>query len=217
MFVILPETHRVISEKLYDEIRMYQGVNLNKEKLLWYSVAPDFLPKYKLHRHYREESLRYVILLIIQLIGYGRKHSITTTDNQKSINQFSKQLGVISHFLSDFVTLPHAQRKTYNDSMSEHMQYEKGLNEYVREHEFSSMSKTINLVPQQGKSHLLYSTIKSQLTRIFNEYDNAEQGFETDLNFALDINCQVMNFAMGCIDATLAPVNQYALTPLMSI
>lgn len=212
---MLPESHRFVAQKLSDEIQRAYGPVLNEERLLWYAVAPDFLPKYKLRRHYREYSLSYVVKSIVQLIWYGRAHRILTTNKKKVINEFSKRLGVISHYLMDFVTYPHAKSLTYNGTMRAHVQYEKLLNQYIQHHEFENKIVASPLLPTSGNPILLYATIYHHLERLFDEYDQCETSFATDLNYALEINLRMVDFCLACSEVPVgAPV--HALTPIWS-
>lgn len=52
VFNIFVDSHKIISIKIYENIFDIYGVKLDKEKLLWGSICPDILPKYKLVRHY---------------------------------------------------------------------------------------------------------------------------------------------------------------------
>lgn len=57
---ILPDTHKIVAKIVHDRIKDKYNVNLNLEKMLWGSVAPDVLPYYKLKRHYFDESGDYI-------------------------------------------------------------------------------------------------------------------------------------------------------------
>ena len=72
MFKIFADTHKIIAGHIYDNVFDIYGLKLNKEKLLWVSIAPDILPKYKFSRHYQDESINFVALEIMKLIFVSR-------------------------------------------------------------------------------------------------------------------------------------------------
>lgn len=68
MFKIFSETHKIIASNIHENIYNVYDVELNKEALLWGAIAPDILPQYKVKRHYKRESLNYVVGEIVKLI-----------------------------------------------------------------------------------------------------------------------------------------------------
>lgn len=72
MFDIFGDTHKIIANKIYENIFDIYGIKLDNNSLLWGSVAPDILPQFRLHRHYKKESLNYVVNEIIKLIFLTR-------------------------------------------------------------------------------------------------------------------------------------------------
>jgi len=65
---IFKDTHKIIAKNIHKNIYDIYGIELDEKKLLWGSISPDILPKYKLHRHYKKESLDYVVNEIVKLI-----------------------------------------------------------------------------------------------------------------------------------------------------
>ena len=124
MFKIFADTHRIISGQLYEDIYRIYDFKLNREKLVWGSVAPDILPKYKLIRHYQDESLNYIALEIMKIIFISRYVDLRRIKDPIAVDILSKSIGIISHYLSDYVCLPHARRWTFSDSMIKHVRYE---------------------------------------------------------------------------------------------
>ena len=51
MFKILAQTHKTIALEVYDKIEKNYNIKLDIKKLSWGSIAPDYLPYYKLIRH----------------------------------------------------------------------------------------------------------------------------------------------------------------------
>ncbi len=206
MFIILPETHRRVVARAYEESIKHYQLPINKEKLLWGSIAPDFLPKYKIKRHYREESKLFLVKLVISTIRYGKRHRVFETDKLEVIDEFSRKLGLISHYLTDFVCLPHAERWTFNGAMIKHVNYERELNTYSENHEWERVIDRPMLQYDKGNSIVLFSTILSEINEILALYDEEAKGFATDLNYAFDINIRLSAFVLECIEAELYDV-----------
>ena len=59
------DTHKIIATNIHENIEDIYDIELNKDSLLWGSVAPDILPQYRLHRHYEKESLNYIVNEIV--------------------------------------------------------------------------------------------------------------------------------------------------------
>ena len=139
MFKIFADTHKIIANNIYENINDIYDIKLDKNKLLWGSVAPDILPKFRLHRHYKDESLNYVVNEIIKLIFISRYIEFNSIIDPISMKVLSRKIGIISHYLSDFVCLPHAERWTFTTSMFKHINYESKLNDYAPYHDFKKI------------------------------------------------------------------------------
>jgi hypothetical protein len=62
------DTHKIIVNKIFEDVLVNYDIDLNREELLWGSIAPDILPQFKLHRHYKKESINFVTNEIVKLI-----------------------------------------------------------------------------------------------------------------------------------------------------
>ena len=65
---MVPESHKWIAKEIYKHFEEEYSLQLDKNKLLWGSIAPDIMPKYKLIRHYKSESILYVASQITKVI-----------------------------------------------------------------------------------------------------------------------------------------------------
>lgn len=197
MYTILTETHKLISTKVYEHIKDSYGVELNYDKLLWGSIAPDILPKYKLYRHYYENSIDYIILRIAKLILVNRFLDFTRCD-YIALKDFSRDIGIISHYLSDFTCLAHADRWTFPKSLIKHVKYENDLNEFSKNHEFTmNVIKTEDIELDENLFNML-PKIKHYIESVVNEYLE-DESFERDLDYALNINFKIFEFIVESI------------------
>ncbi len=201
MFKIFADTHKIIASNIYDNVYNIYGLKLDKEKLLWGSIAPDILPQFKLIRHYQDESLNYVSKEIIKIIYISRYLEFNKLLDPLAIKLLSKKIGIISHYLSDYVCLPHAKRWTFADSMIKHIKYESSLNEYASKHDFKKNVITVDDIDIfDEKFSSLQFRIKNYIENVVNEY-TMKTSFKNDLNFALSLNSKITYFIIDTIQA----------------
>ena len=98
---------------MHENIFDIYGLKLDKEKLLWGSVAPDILPHYKMIRHYKKESINFITREIMKIIFVSRYIDFNEKLDPVAMKVLSKKIGIISHYLSDYVCLAHANRWTF--------------------------------------------------------------------------------------------------------
>lgn len=201
MFKIFADTHKIIASNIYDNVYNIYGLKLDKEKLLWGSIAPDILPQFKLIRHYQDESLNYVSKEIIKIIYISRYLEFNKLLDPLAMKLLSKKIGIISHYLSDYVCLPHAKRWTFADSMIKHIKYESSLNEYAAKHDFKKNVITVDDIDIfDEKFSSLQLRIKNYIENVVNEY-TMKTSFKNDLNFALSLNSKITYFIIDTIQA----------------
>ena len=199
MFKIFADTHKIIAGHIYDNVFDIYGLKLNKEKLLWGSIAPDILPKYRFIRHYQDESINFVALEIMKLIFVSRFIDLSKITDPLSVKVLSKKVGILSHYLSDYVCLPHANRWTFRDSMVKHVRYESRLNDYAPNHDFKKNVITVDELNIYDENIIsLHGTIKRYIEKVVAEY-STKSGFKNDLDFALSLNLKMTYFILDII------------------
>lgn len=203
MFQIFAETHKIIASNIYDNILHIYGLKLDKDKLLWGSIAPDYLPQFKIIRHYKDESINFVANEIIKIILLSRFSDVVNKNlDPISMKVFSKRIGIISHYLSDYVCLPHAKRWTFVNSMIKHIKYEKNLREVAQGHSFKINiidTDEIN-ISDEGLISLRKKIIKF-IDSVTKEYSISNHSLKNDLNFAVSLNLKITYFILDTIEA----------------
>jgi len=201
VFKIFSDSHKIIASKVYDNVFDIYGLKLDKQKLLWGSVCPDILPQYKFIRHYKEESLNFIAKEIMKVIFISRYLEFNKILDPLAIKILSKKIGVISHYLSDYVCLPHANRWTFTDSMIKHIKYESQLNDFATKHDFKkNVIDTDDLDIYNIPQAKLKRTIKEYITEVVEEY-SLKTSFKNDLDFALSLNLKISYFILDTIIA----------------
>ncbi|HEY4544679.1 MAG TPA: zinc dependent phospholipase C family protein [Tissierellaceae bacterium] len=202
MVKIFAETHKIIASNIYDNVYEKYDLKLDKNRLLWWSIAPDILPQYKFVRHYKDESIDYIVKEIIKVIYVSRYVEFNTVLDPIAIKILSKKIGLISHYISDYFCLPHAKRWTFNvskDVMIKHIKYESDLEEFSKTHTFNNNIVDFEDININNDVENLYDSIKSFIEDGLDLYLQNE-GFANDLDFANIMNIKIANFILETIE-----------------
>lgn len=117
-----------------------------------------------------------------------------------AIKLLSKKIGIISHYLTDYVCYPHANRWTFFGSMKKHVRYESDLNDYSKYHDFKKNVIQLEDIDIYDGSFLsLKSKIINYIDDVINEYDE-KNSFANDLNYAVSLNLKMTYFIVDTIN-----------------
>lgn len=202
VFRIFADTHKIIASKIHDNVFDIYGLKLDKDKLLWGSICPDILPQFKFVRHYKDESLNFIAKEIMKVIFISRYLEFNTILDPFTMKILSKKIGIISHYLSDYVCLPHAKRwtlTTSTDTMIKHIKYESKLNNFVTNHDFKKNLINVDDIDIYDTDVMsLKNRIREYIDEVVEEY-SLKTGFENDLDFALSLNLKISCFILDTI------------------
>lgn len=197
---IFAETHKVIARALHMNLQEKYEIELNEERLLWGSIVPDLFPNYKLQRHYIDDSLHFIANEVVTLIFVSRFMNANDSKDMITKKLFSRKLGIISHYLSDFCCMAHAKNWSFNGSLVKHVQYEKAVNEAAKNHNFQQLKLKTQEINLDGESILeLRSLISEQIASIVEEYESEEESYANDLNYALALNTRISSFVIDIL------------------
>ncbi len=201
MFKIFAETHKIIAKNIYDNIYDKYDLKLDKNKLEWGSIAPDILPHFRLIRHYKDESLNFISKEIMKVIFISRFLDFNDVLDPIALKILSRKIGIISHYLSDYVCLPHANRWTFFGNMKKHVNYEKKLDLISPNHDFKSNKISIeDLDIYDIEQKDLQNKIKDYINNVVSEY-SLKEGYQVDLDFSVSLNVKITSFILETIDA----------------
>ena len=181
-FGLLMNTHIIIANNILNQANGTKIYLINKKRFIWGNIKPDCASKYKLMKHYYDESIE-MILDKIKLLS-----SLSVEDIYYDFgkNKFSEELGVICHFLCDFFCIPHNQRWEFKHSMKKHVLYEKRLAKFAKLYRPKSY---IN-------SDLSLSDIEDFIVKNQEKYKK-EESFRNDLSYSYFICNSVMNMILN--------------------
>ncbi len=163
-------------------------------------MAPDVLPQYRFIRHYMDESIDYITKEIIKIIFVSRYVDISNIQDPIAMKLLSKRIGIISHYLSDYVCYPHAQRWTFAGSMKKHIKYESELSEFAVFHDFKkNVIQLDDMDIYNDRFISLKSRIKDYIYDVIYIYEK-NSSLSNDLNFALSLNLKITYFILDTIN-----------------
>ena len=136
----------------------------------------------------------------MKLIFVSRYINFKKLDDPIALKLLSREIGIISHYLSDYVCYPHANRWTFFGSMKKHIKYESNLNDFARTHDFKkNVVQVEDIDIYDGKFISLKSKIKDYIDEVVKDYSK-KNSFTNDLNFALSINLKMTYFILDTIN-----------------
>lgn len=193
---MVPETHRIIAGEVRNRIIKDYGIVLDESKMLRGSIAPDVYQKYKFIPHYYDESIDYIVEKIVALVPYMSELANDTAWKGLLNLPVSYMIGVISHYLCDYMTHPHARRIrcTSMKDLKSHLLYEKDLNRFVKKQGVDKdFISNMEMGSFHGEKEDLRVYVKEQITNLIELYKKEPITFRNDANFAFLINVFISN------------------------
>lgn len=180
---MLMNTHKILAQDFISNIDKDKKYLINENHFIWGNIKPDCVSKYKLKKHYMDESLD----MVVNKIQFLASLSLEDIYKDYSENKFSQELGVVCHFLCDFFCIPHNQRWEFKsaNAMKEHVMYEKDL---------SKIAKELKIRKEIDRS-VSSEEIRSYIIYLQNEYEKTME-YDNDLDFAYYICQSVINMIL---------------------
>ena len=179
---MLINTHMILANSFLETANSKKIYLVNKNRFIWGNLKPDCVSKYKLMKHYYDESTE----MIIDKINYLASFSTSDILLDYGKSKFSEELGVVCHFLCDYFCLPHYQRWEFKNSMKKHVTYEKNLAKVAK------IYKPSYYIDEE----LEITDIKSFITSNLEKYKNSK-GYKNDLDYAYFICNSVINVILN--------------------
>ena len=180
-------THFQIARSVLENMD-YRNSQLIKEKNFIYgNIKPDALSKYKLHRHYMDESFE----MIANKIDYLSHLDLDDLSLKPFYaSRFSQELGVVCHFLCDFFCVAHSERWEFKHSMNRHVVYEKDL---------AAAAKSTDLTIIKGDS--MNQDFVDFFNVLYEQYKSNGNYIKNDLQFSTYICNSVTDYVLKNIIA----------------
>lgn len=156
--------------------------DINKHKLMLYfgSILPDLIPTFIYKRHRIDCTLQIVenelnkVLECKEVDGYYCRH-----------------IGIISHYLSDYYTLPH--NSIYSGNLKEHIKYEEQLKRRLRQRiRENRLHSKIDLNKNITRETILNMIVEKHREYI-NSINNRLYNLEEDCEYIIYVNSIIID------------------------
>ena len=177
-------THKLIAKSIIDNIDEDKNFFIDENHFIYGNIKPDLPSKYFIQKHYMKESYDMIMYKVNSLCSLD----LNCLSKYFSVGSLSQELGVICHFLCDFLCVPHSYRWEFKHSMKKHISYETELN---------SIAKETNLKQFKGES-INYKSFEDFFKNIYNEYQKILD-HKNDLFFSTYVCNSVINYILDSI------------------
>lgn len=180
---MLMNTHTMLAKDFIYNMDNNKKQLINENHFIWGNIKPDCVSKYKLKKHYLDESLD----MVVNKIQFLSSLSLDDIYKNHSENKFSQELGVVCHFLCDFFCVPHNKRWEFKsaNAMKEHVMYEKDLSKIAKEFKIrKDIERSINS-----------QEIRSYIMDLQQEYEKVME-YNNDLDFAYYVCQSIINMIL---------------------
>ena len=187
---MLTGTHIKLAKYIYHILKKEYGIRLNKKHLVYGSIKPDFT-KNKVP-HYIDKSIDYIAEEIERLI---------TESNKIGTKAFSRRLGMIMHYISDYFCRAH-NTEYYRRNLMPHLKYEKRLAKVMKNIRNrpviaiqdcgrvpQNLVVTLQTIREGIKYEMYFESIKDYIIELNKEYMQ-KKSLEQDKEYTIKaINC----------------------------
>lgn len=173
-------SHIKVARLVYGYLEKNYNIKLNKTAFIYGNIAPDFGVDVVRKPHHIETYFDFIKSEVESL-------SRCAGEDLKTNYKYSKRLGVICHYCTDFFCFVH--NKDFTGTPMNHVRYEMKLNKYCRHH--YEIIKNLEYVPQYK---MLYGAdaISDNILALHKIFMSVKQGFETDWRTTLAACTQSM-------------------------
>lgn len=180
---MLMNTHFNIAKSILDNMDDNKSFFISDKNFIYGNIKPDAFSKYKLKKHYMEESLNMIIDKIKHLCSL----SLDYMNKYFSISRLSQEMGVICHFLCDFFCIAHNERWEFKHSLNRHVTYERELSSLAKEIDFSKF-----------KPISIKTNFETFFNDMYKEYES-QKNYYNDLRFSTYVTKSVVNYILDHI------------------
>lgn len=163
---------------LYRYFTTQLGVELDKASFVRWNVLPDVAPSLLKLSHFKKD--------IFDLVMQRAEH-LAENGEQMELEEFSKQLGILCHFMSDFFCYAHAEY--FDGSKIGHLKYEIKMQFYgYRRRAMLHAVDLISNAAQADPSMALYE----QINELHEQYCKLEPSYGVDFIYSLTACVELM-------------------------
>lgn len=187
------KSHISLAKFLVDNIKENK---LIKHKNAFYigSILPDLKPSFLTRRHTFEETFDILINEIKKItVDYDASKGISS--------YFARHLGVITHYLADYCTLPH--NSEYTGTLADHVCYEKEMKFQLKEY---IEVEGIHSQAMQGQKPHSFDEIIQYIIKTYMEYHMALKAIKEDIRYIIELCSKVVDAILAFLSMALASI-----------
>lgn len=173
LIIINTFSHIIIGNLLYEYVKKEYGICLEKRSFIRGNYSPDFSIKLITSKHHIEEKLEFVENEFTKLAAV----SLESADISKD---YSKRMGIICHYLTDFFCYAHSEH--FSGNTADHVLYERTLHKFISE----KLEILMNL-KLMCNSEICWSSValSTKVRKYHNDYINSSSTLGNDAVFSL--------------------------------
>lgn len=180
---MMMKSHIIISKSLLENTDSNKQFFLDSKNFIYGNIKPDIVSKYKLKKHYLDESYD----MVRRKIGFLSSLNLDSIDHYYTKTSLSQEIGVVCHFLTDFFCLAHSERWEFKHSMKIHIQYERNLTKVAKDY------KIVN----DRQQYL--DEFDEFFDKMYSEYKSNGKFEENDLKYSTYVCNTVTNYILESI------------------
>lgn len=174
---MLTFSHASVGKILHTYLKEHHQITLNKSSFIYGNMLPDLKRSYKQLPHEPDSWAKHIKNEIRRLSGHKQESTYFGRN-------YSRRLGVICHFYTDFFSFPH--NETFEGSTYQHLFYEWELHKYTQDNAEGYLHSALyrdvfdTSIPDADAAKIF-----SSFTSMHRDYMKQGQSFENDLYYAL--------------------------------
>ena len=164
-------SHITMGRYLYTYFTENLGVELDKTSFVTWNFLPDIAPSLLKLRHFKKDIYDLVM---------EQAECLAAEGDSMTVEEYSKQLGILCHFMSDFFCYAHAEY--FDGSKIGHLKYEICMQFYG--YRRRSMLHAVNLIANAAEiDHSL--ALYEQINELHEQYSQVAPSYGVDFVFSM--------------------------------
>nr|WP_314277877.1 zinc dependent phospholipase C family protein [uncultured Peptostreptococcus sp.] len=180
---MMMKSHIIISKSLLENTDASKQFFFDRKNFIYGNIKPDIVPRYKIRKHYLDESYD----MVKNKINFLSSLNLDNLEKYFTRASLSQEIGVICHFLTDFFCLAHSERWEFKHSMKIHIQYELNLNKVSMDYKIKN-DRQDNI-----------DNFDVFFDKLYSEYKSNGKYEENDLKYSAYICNTVINYILESI------------------
>lgn len=173
---------------LYTYFTEHLGVTLDKASFVQWNVLPDIAPSLLKLSHFKKDIYDLVM---------ERAEYLSTEGDRMTVAEYSKHLGILCHFMSDFFCYAHSE--DFDGSKIGHLKYEIFMQFYgYRRKNMLHAVDLISNAAELDRSVALYE----QINELHEQYSHVAPSYGVDFVYSLT----------ACVDLVMEMLEQHRET-----